>query len=117
MFGLRNLHFAARDPWAGSTNLLGKTPYMSRKIIQITLPENTDLEGILVGMGSVAILQKRIIRTKEVLESKRTYHPTGVRFGETLFAAGTLGKFRTENTKAPAVFNHLADLWRGYELQ
>lgn len=35
MSGLRNLKFAAKDKWAGSTNLKDATPYMSLKEIKI----------------------------------------------------------------------------------
>ncbi|RSK27511.1 nucleoside deaminase [Bacillus sp. HMF5848] len=35
MSGIRHLHFAAKDKYGGSTNLLGTTPYMQRKPITI----------------------------------------------------------------------------------
>ncbi|RLQ92723.1 nucleoside deaminase [Planomicrobium sp. Y74] len=35
MSGIRNLKFAAKDKWAGSTNLKDATPYMSLKAIKI----------------------------------------------------------------------------------
>lgn len=38
MSGMRNLKFAAKDKWAGSTNLKDATPYMSFKPIQIEGP-------------------------------------------------------------------------------
>lgn len=39
MSGVRALVYAARDPYAGSTNLLGKTEYLSRKPIRVHGPE------------------------------------------------------------------------------
>lgn len=38
MSGIRNLKFAAKDSFGGSTNLFGKTPYMSQKPIRIEGP-------------------------------------------------------------------------------
>lgn len=38
MSGIRNLEFAAKDKWAGSTNLKDATPYMSFKPIKVTGP-------------------------------------------------------------------------------
>jgi tRNA(adenine34) deaminase len=115
MYGLRRLHFAARDPWAGSTNMLGTTPYLSRKIIQVHPPHDPDLESLLVGIGVVAILEERITRTQEVLESKRTFHPTSVAFGQSLFAAGMLARLKEAGEQPAAAFNHIADLWYVYE--
>lgn len=38
MSGIRDLKFAARDNWAGSTNLKNTTPYMSLKPIKVAGP-------------------------------------------------------------------------------
>lgn len=38
MSGIRNLQYAARDNWAGSTNLQDSSPYMSLKPIQVEGP-------------------------------------------------------------------------------
>ena len=47
MSGLRELHYASRDPYAGSVNLLGATPYLQRKSIKIVGPELPGLEIVL----------------------------------------------------------------------
>jgi len=49
MSGLRRLNFAARDPWAGSVNLLGKTWYLSQKKITLSGPQ-ARIEPILVAL-------------------------------------------------------------------
>lgn len=38
MSGIRNLEFAAKDKWAGSTNLKDATPYLSFKPVQVKGP-------------------------------------------------------------------------------
>ncbi|MFT4413707.1 nucleoside deaminase [Fredinandcohnia humi] len=49
MSGLKNLKYAAKDKYGGSTNLLGTTPYLSRKRIQIEgpIPYLADLSILL----------------------------------------------------------------------
>ena len=59
MSGLRELHYAVRDPWAGSVNLLGRTTYLSRKQIQAKGPFNADLEAILASLSVEFFLNER----------------------------------------------------------
>lgn len=40
MSGIRKLKYAAKDSFGGSTNLLGSTPYLSRKPIELDGPVN-----------------------------------------------------------------------------
>jgi tRNA(adenine34) deaminase len=49
MSGVRTLHYAARDPYAGSVNMLGSTSYLSRKPIKVSGPDPA-LESIIVGL-------------------------------------------------------------------
>jgi tRNA(Arg) A34 adenosine deaminase TadA len=49
MSGVRTLHFAARDLFAGSTNMLGTTWYLSRKAIKVSGPV-PPLEEIVVAL-------------------------------------------------------------------
>jgi tRNA(adenine34) deaminase len=58
MSGIRTIHFASRDPYAGSINLLGTTPYLQRKHIQVTHYENNDFEKILIAIHT-AYIKKR----------------------------------------------------------
>jgi tRNA(adenine34) deaminase len=50
MSGLRELRFASREPYAGSANLLGTTPYLNRKPIRVFGPKRPELEIIIVAM-------------------------------------------------------------------
>ena len=47
MSGVRRLHYACRDPYTGSVDLLGATPYLRRKPIQVFWPE---LKTILIAL-------------------------------------------------------------------
>jgi tRNA(adenine34) deaminase len=50
MSGLRTLHFASRDPYAGSSNLLDTTWYMKKKPIKVLPLENRLLELIIMAL-------------------------------------------------------------------
>lgn len=53
MSGLRRLHVAAHDPWAGSLGLLGATPYMRRKPIVVTTAADAVLACVVQALQIV----------------------------------------------------------------
>lgn len=50
MSDVKMVHYAARDPWAGSANLLGTTAYLSRKPFKAFAPVNLLLEKAIVAL-------------------------------------------------------------------
>ena len=110
MSGIRTLHYASRDPWAGSTNLLGTTPYLSRKTIQVTGPQgNPQLEAIIVALfveWELYLLRERLSVVREALQ---VIIPQGVRLGTELYHSGELRQMASNGTCAEVVYNHLAD--------
>jgi len=50
MSGLRELHYASCEAWAGSVNMLGTTPYLQRKSIRLFGPEDPELEALIVAL-------------------------------------------------------------------
>jgi tRNA(adenine34) deaminase len=50
MSGIRTLHYASREPWAGSADLLGKTWYLSHKPIKVFAPPDPALEIIIMAL-------------------------------------------------------------------
>ncbi len=46
MYGVQNVVYGAVDPNAGSSNILGKTPFLSEKKIKISKEKNTAIERI-----------------------------------------------------------------------
>ena len=48
MAGIKQVHFAARDGWAGSTNLLHASPYLRNKQIAAHGPDNERLETLCI---------------------------------------------------------------------
>ena len=115
MSGLRQLHYASRDPWAGSVNLLGRTPYMSRKPIRVFGPPQEDLEAILVAMAVSAILKERILNAGVVLDKKRQAMPLSTRFGDRLFEDEILERLCAADRSLPEVYNYLARHWQEFK--
>ena len=108
MSGVRQLHYAARDPFAGSTNLLGATPYLSRKPIEVFGPQRADLEIISLALGvEFELSHDRGESTRQLLEVWRAVVPQGVSLGEALFQMGELNQMREKREKAPEVVNQL----------
>jgi tRNA(Arg) A34 adenosine deaminase TadA len=96
MSGFRTLHYAARDPYAGSADLLGTTPYLSRKPIRVHAPFDTRLEIVLQAMYieyELALFDERIRKT-DLFPHWQNVVPQGVTLGENLFHSGELRRER-----------------------
>lgn len=48
MSGVRRCCFASRDPYAGSANLIGASPYLSRKPVKLFPPQLPELELAII---------------------------------------------------------------------
>ena len=94
MSGVRGLRYASRDPFAGSVNLLGTTPYLSRKPVRVHGPERADLENVLAALHTEAALRDYGERSRPVLDAWRVVMPEGVRLGEQAFQTGRLRQLR-----------------------
>ena len=116
MSGLRSLHYASRDPYAGSVNLLGKTPYLSVKPVRVVRPSSSILEIIIMAF----YVEKELrdlngnVQGHVVFEAWKQVVPQGVTFGETLFRAGTLCHMREAGSSIPEVINALANQVQWY---
>jgi len=85
MAGVRQIHFAARDAYAGSTNLLGATPYLSRKPVKAHPPHDPILEAAVTALHTEFCL-RRSAETRVLVELWRIDSPTGVALGERLLS-------------------------------
>ena len=100
MSGLRHLHYAARDSFAGSVNLLGTTPYLSRKPIQVSGP-HPELEPLCLALVVESHLQETSgERTQFLLSHWREAAPQGVALGEQLFARQILTQLKSAQASA-----------------
>lgn len=99
MSGMAVLHFAARDPYAGSTNLLQTTWYMQKKGKKAFGPAIPWLEDILIGLIVETEIRKRGFFPKSVKTSWESVLPEGVELGERFNANEHLAEMR--NTQVP----------------
>ena len=110
MSDIKTLHFAAHDPWAGSTNLLGTTPYLSRKPIKIFEPFDLALEEILTAMlveHTVHFYGEQSLSNR-FFEQLRETIPNSVEMGIALYRSNELRKKQKGKLPASEIINWLA---------
>ena len=114
MSDVKTVHFAARDPWAGSTNLLGTTPYLSRKPFKVFELQNIVLENCLVALHTEFELFNRgeEFLSNQFFDMFRAVLPNAVEKGIALHRSGELRKKQKEGLPANLVFN-----WLGNQVQ
>ena len=88
MHTLRQVHYAARDPVAGSAALATATPYYQRGQIQLHGPENPELERVLVALHTIFILKIGGRWDRLAEEQASSDYMAGVTFGRELFRSG-----------------------------
>lgn len=103
MVNLRQVHFAARDPWAGSTNLYKLSPYMSRKKVMVEGPVNLRLEAVLYALIIESRMQRQSLRLdgpttqqKAFEDAMQLANPAGIALGRALYYEGRLQQMCAE---------------------
>ncbi len=109
MSDVKAMHYAARDPWAGSAILLGTTPYISRKPFKAFAPDNPLLETALIALHTEWQL---FLRKDKILESKffdafRAVHPRAVERGIELHRSGEMEQIKMNSRSAEEFFTAL----------
>jgi tRNA(adenine34) deaminase len=114
MMSIKNVYFAARDPYAGSTNQLGKTPYLSRKTIHIRGPQSNQVEDILIAIQTVFHIRlmqsKRPDTLQAVLDDWEASIPHGVRLGREIYESGFLSTAVDQKWSAMQVLQALHEM-------
>jgi tRNA(adenine34) deaminase len=110
MSSIRTLHYAAREPFAGSTNLLGTTPYLSRKPIKVYGPADAELEILITALAVEFELSAGVFPTSSVLQSWRQAIPKGLALGEQLYKNGDLKRMQAEGWNAAQMVTALSKL-------
>lgn len=109
MSDVKSAYFAARDPYAGSSNLLGTTPYLSRKPFKIFPPADSVLENAITALHTEYALHRHGegILESQFFDKTRAILPYGVEKGAALYRSGELRKKQTEGLTASQAFNWL----------
>lgn len=91
MLGMKHIHYAARDPAAGSLALLEATAFMRQGGVRAELLGDVALEGVLVALNVAAQLSlEQRLGLKPALASWESAGLPGLEFGRALFASGEL---------------------------
>jgi tRNA(adenine34) deaminase len=108
MSGARTLYYASPDTYAGSTDLLGKTPYLAHKPIRVFGP----FYGGLAEFGCALHVDfiRRLARPgpmdrDAVIEANRLTFPRGVELGEKLFTSGAAQGWARAGLEIGTVFD------------
>jgi tRNA(adenine34) deaminase len=111
MSGIRSLHYASRDPWAGSTDLLGKTFYLSRKPVRVFGPPDPVLELALMSLYIERVCEFRGVDSifGALYERWQEVVPQCLAVGKMLFETGLVAGLRAEKASAQEMVNCLAD--------
>ncbi|MBI9046710.1 MAG: nucleoside deaminase [Anaerolineaceae bacterium] len=116
MSGIRDVFYAQADPYSGSSNLLGITPYLSVKPVRAFGPFNSDLEGVLMAMNVEYALRSSEFEYSEMVDTWREFNPRAVSFGEFLRSDETLLKYKQNEIESQVVFEQLILLFKEFAI-
>ncbi|MFW6287943.1 MAG: nucleoside deaminase [bacterium] len=112
MSWVRNLKFAARDRYAGATELNEKSGYIKSKQSKIIGPHRL-LERIQIAMQTDFILRRANDMGKQksniLIDAWRLDSPDGVKLGEELFETDKLQIWKKENYSFEEVYDKLTN--------
>lgn len=103
MADVRELHYAAREPWGGSAAMFETVPYLKRGNVRVVGPEDGRLEEILVAMQVERFLRLEPDVLDRFLATYEAVMPDAVRAGRSLYRSGTLREISVAGASAPAV--------------
>jgi tRNA(Arg) A34 adenosine deaminase TadA len=110
MSGVSRLYYAARDPFAGSTNLLERTWYLSRKPVRVFGPEKPAFENIIIAI----FVEQDCGFHSGRLPDGDFYHrmgevvAAGVELGQRLWEIGELPRLRKVHAPAEEMVDNLS---------
>jgi tRNA(adenine34) deaminase len=107
MSNMRVVHFAARDPYAGSTDLLDTTWYMSLKGKQAVFLDLPPLEDLLIGLHYETECRIRGSNLSLVFDQWAPVHSRGIAIGNLMVADKTLQHLRDQSAAIDDAFSYL----------
>lgn len=110
MSSVRTVRYAAREAWAGSTDVLGKTPYYSLKPVRAFGPEDAGLENLVAALGVEFELNRRGEEQNHVVAAWRERMPEAVALGRLLFARHELRRLAADQAPAAEMVERVASL-------
>src|SRR6266700_6132653 len=109
MLALPEVRYAARDPTAGSIELLHASTFMRSRPIRAVAPHNAGLEALSIALNVEAHL--RLVQrfgVRSIVDQWEAARLPGVALGRELFVSGELRQLAQEGTTVAAVIERLA---------
>ena len=111
MAGVKQFYFAARDPWAGSANLVDASPYLRKKGITAYGPQGPALETLVHVLQAASEVHHSHPNVQSLLDVWAADHPHGVGLGIRLYRSGELRQLRAQGAPVEIVVNHIFALF------
>ncbi len=106
---LNAVHFAARDPIAGSTHLLDSNPFMREFHCEVYPPSNSDLENAVVAL----LIEHRTRRGQDHWRDQwSSYNPRSVEVGELLASKGQHAQWVERGVNHPTLYDEVCSYFR-----
>ena len=99
MAGIRRILYASHDPWAGSANMLGATPYLSMKPVKCPDPDDPELEEAMIALNVEFFCQGTMRRNDELIDTMRAYRRALPRTDRNCSPAGRSGRRRGQGCR------------------
>jgi tRNA(Arg) A34 adenosine deaminase TadA len=107
MCGVRQIRYAVSDPYAGSTDMLESTPYLSRKKVKASADAPKHLEIILAALNLEFFVRQGVARRDAVWESWIEAHPLALNLCNCLTNSAYFLKVVEGKPAAEEVFTEL----------
>ena len=102
MMGIPEIHYAARDPWAGCAAMAQQVPYLQQAEMKMVPPFSVELEQILI-----AWLYERFSYIPKVLRKFEATYPEASAAGKILFESGQLKVVVRRGGQAKEVLDYI----------
>ncbi len=115
MAGLRRVCYATRDPWAGSTNLYGLSPYLKTKNIRVEECGVAPFRTVMIALQVEYFLREAWRRGHKpgLVEMLKEVDPVGESLGRRLFEDGRLEPMRRAGCSAEEMLEQMETWFLG----
>jgi tRNA(adenine34) deaminase len=103
MSDVKEVRYAAREPWGGSAAMFETVPYLKRGNVRVIGPEDGRLEEVLVALQIEHFLRLQPDVLERFLAAYEAVMPDAVRAGLGLYRSGTLKEMSVAEAEVPAV--------------
>ena len=113
MSKIKTIMYAARDPYAGSSNLLDATPYMRNKNIKSIGPHSELFENIVISLQVDFFLRVNRSSLGKVMSAWERELPLGVAVGKDLYRSSEILRMGESGASAEEVFDFIQSKFSG----